>query len=248
MANTSSPYNPNRRKDVAAAADMLQRLLPLAETAADRNGAPTEFSMSGVAAAAFPYWHVANVSGVHIYQTERGWFGDVILRNVPDGVSNVCGTPSHLPHKTRFLAEDGTVRILELMVLNDRGLVTPTGAESPPPDHITFDIDHVTVGIPLRAIEIVKDAIEQFGLDPGTGADLSEAMLMKLLTEDFGDGETTQEGLEAMSSERRQLYFTHMTTLLAARGQFRFWREELAIEDYEEHADKAWTARMKLKT
>ncbi len=238
MTSTSSPWNPNKRKDVAAAEEMLRRLLPLAIAAADKETGMKGFSLSGVAAAAFPYWRIANVVGVHIYQTERGWYGDIILKGVPDGISNVCGTPTHLPHKTRFLAEDGAVSFLQLMVLNDRGLIAPDGAAPPEADCVPFDLDHVMTEIPFEAIAIVKGAFAALDYDPEEAGAFAEARLLQLLAEDFGADETTAERLAAMPQARRQLYFTNMSTLLAARGQFRVWRAERPVEDYEEHMGK----------
>lgn len=75
-----------------------------------------------------PYARIENVSGVEIYQTpaKDGWIADILLRNVPDGMSDAFGTAIAEPLRTRAEAEDCALHLLAITIVNS--------AKSPAPE------------------------------------------------------------------------------------------------------------------
>lgn len=137
-----------RRSDpqIIAGRRLLQILLPRAKERlkdAEHSWQP----MSALGRAQAPYLKIENVEAVMIYQAPKGgWHGDVVLKEVPDGVPNVLGTPVEHPCPTREMAVDMAIGLLVQIMATK---------ELPPPVALPAFLFHGC------EIHLVSDILEQ---------------------------------------------------------------------------------------
>ena len=99
---------------------LLRILLPQAKERATKEALIWQ-PMSALGRAQAPYLRLDNVDTVLIYQAAKGgWHGDVVLKQVPDGVPNVLGTPVENPCPTREMATDLVVNLLAQIIGTER--------------------------------------------------------------------------------------------------------------------------------
>jgi len=139
----------NRRKAKA----LLARLMPEAERRAPEF-TNLETKSSSLGANTFKHIHIDRVTGVHVYQGERGgWYYDLSFKDLPPGVPNVLGQPVAFPLDTREEAIDGAVSMLAMLV-NKRD-------QDPPPQddaEAVFPFDDVVISLPSQMIRTLSEA------------------------------------------------------------------------------------------
>lgn len=74
---------PNQRRAAALLEILKGRLV-------DASGR-IEHATAIQAATATPHWRLSNVGGVHVYDTDRGWYADIAFEDLPVGVPTVIG-------------------------------------------------------------------------------------------------------------------------------------------------------------
>lgn len=75
-------------------------------------------SQSRLADAMTPYLREDNFEAVIIYQDQNGgWIADLLLKQVPPGVSNALGTPVGFPHSTREEAVQSAIHMISSALL-----------------------------------------------------------------------------------------------------------------------------------
>ena len=95
--------------------------------------------LSAVAQVQWRYFHERHLRAVCVYEGPKGgWYADLLLRDVPDGVPNAIGTPVQTPHATRdaariFAGYDGRQAAIESL-----GSLTTELFGPMPPTHAQF--------------------------------------------------------------------------------------------------------------
>lgn len=104
------------------------------------------------------YIQVENFRALVIYRTPRGWYADLLLKNVPPGVSDVMGTPMSMPHTNRDEAEEAAIQILQSMCLQsimNEGLVSDTSKGDVRP----FKLFNISIPLPGETVDICVTVI-----------------------------------------------------------------------------------------
>jgi hypothetical protein len=101
--------------DRAAGRRLLQKLLPQARIEATKLG---KFGhISPLAEAMRKYTVESNLDAIAIYPAPRGgWYCDVVLKSVPEGLPSVIGTPKDAPLPTKAEAEQHAVDVLSVIL------------------------------------------------------------------------------------------------------------------------------------
>jgi hypothetical protein len=86
----------------------------------DASGA-IEHATTMQAATASPHWRLSNVGGVHVYETGRGWYADIVFEALPVGVPTVIGNA--VPCGTREEAMRSAVRNLSLCAEREKAVI-----------------------------------------------------------------------------------------------------------------------------
>ncbi len=86
----------------------------------DASGA-IEHATTMQAATASPHWRLSNVAGVHVYETARGWYADIVFEGLPVGVPTVIGNA--VPCGTREEAMRSAVRNLSLCAEREKAVI-----------------------------------------------------------------------------------------------------------------------------
>ncbi|MFG6572146.1 hypothetical protein ACGYLO_11130 [Sulfitobacter sp. 1A13353] len=146
-------YSDKQMKDGRA---RLKRLLPEARAYARKAMRNPDIQMQintakGMATQRFI--RADNFRALVVYRTPRGWYADLLLKQVPPGVSDVMGTPMSMPHETREEAEEAAVHILQSMCLQsimNEGLVSD-GSKA---DVRPFKLFNISMPLPGEAVDL----------------------------------------------------------------------------------------------
>lgn len=131
---------------------LLRKLLPDARKLLKEEGNYEITPESNVGENSIPHYKIDHCVGIHIYEGSKGgWFADLQFENLPPGIPPVFGTPVALPHRTRAEAMDTAVKILALVLANDRP--TPSAEET----EIVFPFDGVVVHLPAQSFGKLQD-------------------------------------------------------------------------------------------
>jgi len=153
------PYNYNKFDNRRKAKFMLEKLLPQAEEFAKQQqpGEKVGEPASLMGANAVKHLRISAVSGVHIYQGERGgWFADLTFDGLPPGVPSVIGTPSSEPNGTREEAIQEAIGILATVIVVEAN--RPAADEEPV---AIFEFDNIALTIPSAMIRDLEANISQ---------------------------------------------------------------------------------------
>lgn len=93
-------------KQIADGRVYLAEILPKAKEELATHPDMRGVANSALAKAAAPYYSESNMGFLIIHQVTTGWNVDLVFKKMPPGVSDVIGTPSDLPHRTREEAEE----------------------------------------------------------------------------------------------------------------------------------------------
>lgn len=167
---------------------------------------------SGLGENVFKYLHVDRLTGVHIYQGDKGgWFFDLTFKDLPDGVPNIIGTPNMYPHETRKEAEEAAVAMLANLVAN---------AHKPPESSddavAVFPFDDVEFKIPAKLLAALREI-------PGGPPDVDSVLrrLEEVRETCAGGRHLTAEVMEELTKDQQeQIYIVAAMAVL--RGIVRF--------------------------
>ena len=74
-------------------------------------------AVSALAQAARPYMREDNLAALLVYRTPLGgWIADVLLKDVPPGISNLMGTPTRYPLTTRDEAIEHGIALISFII------------------------------------------------------------------------------------------------------------------------------------
>lgn len=204
------------QQDVRQGVRRLHGLLPAARAAVRRNEHRVS-DLSPIARAQQPWIREDNFLALAIYPAPLGGFhADLLLKDVPPGISNVLGTPVQSPCRSRREAETAAYAIL-CMALQ---LEADTKAACAMPDgDRQFLFYSVAVQLPAR---VYNEALDAF---PDVEAGLSEAVALERLdtitTELFGGTTPTYEQVIALSGSA-QAALQAVCLVATLTGVFRY--------------------------
>lgn len=112
----------------------LQQWLPSVRAEVARSRASMEVvENSAISKAQAPHVTESNLEAVVIYPAPQGgWHADVLLKQTPPGISNVQGSPSASPYKSKIEAVQFARRLLAFMVLQAMRNAEQPREEKPP--------------------------------------------------------------------------------------------------------------------
>lgn len=150
------------------------------------------------------YMKLENVEGVHVYnEGPERWYADIVLKNVPDGISQVMGIPVKSPVATQQEAWNFAKMLLLMLRDTDNKYEKPT--------NIVFELDHIGISIPMDIFNTISKLKEKMpGFEPGYIEDL-----LYRARERFG-GKLTHEALNKSSSEDKSFLMMACTFALIA--------------------------------
>jgi hypothetical protein len=140
------------------------------------------------------YLHVNRLTGVHVYQGERGgWYFDLSFKDLPAGVPNIIGQPVAFPLETREQAIDGAVSMIAVLInRKDEAPAPEEGAMA------LFPFDDVVLQLPSEMIEAIKNAPI-----PPPEPGYARTRLDEIRDEVWGGGPLTAEIMDRLDREQR---------------------------------------------
>lgn len=210
----------NRRKARA----LLSKLMPEAERRAPEMNM-VEASSSSLGANTFKHIHIDRVTGVHVYQGERGgWYFDLTFKDLPPGVPNVLGQPVAYPLETREEAINGAVSMLAMLIsTRDKTLPGHEDAEA------VFPFDDVVITLPsvlIRALESAPVPVPDFGYVCDR--------LDETRRQFAGDGTMTEDVMGRLTDDQRMQVFT-VVAMAICRGIARWPQFEEGVPKSKQH-------------
>lgn len=189
----TSQINPGER-EMRQGVRRLHGLLPKAR-AEVRKGGHSFSEPSAIFEAVLPWIREDNLQALVVHPAPLGGFHtDLVLRQVPPGVSNAFGTPAQTPCRTREEAEQVAYMLLCMALA-----VEAKQREAPPVEEKDrgFELYDVSLKLPAEIYRIALDAFPQY-VDGYGSPEAAVARIEAMLSELFPEG-FTMERLKAMS-------------------------------------------------
>jgi len=183
-----------------------------------------------------------NFRALVVYRTPRGWYADLLLKNVPSGVSDVLGTPLSMPHQTREEAEEAAVHILQSMclqsIMND-GLTSDVSKGDLRP----FSLFNMTMPLVGEAVDVCVYAMVITGQTVMEARSYALGRMEEACARLGIDATVTIDDLnEKEEAEQEEIY--RLCCMVAATGCIEFpmseWTAEQVLDDpKDEYTPKA---------
>jgi len=179
---------------------------------------------------------VDNFRALVVYRTSRGWYADLLLKNVPPGVSDVMGTPLSMPHTTREEADEAAVLILNSMCLQsimNEGVVGDVSKGDVRP----FALFNFTRNLPGEAVDLCIPVMAITGQTVLEARSYALARMEEACARIGIDTSTTAKDMADMSDSDQEEIF-RLCCMIAATGCVEFpmsgWAAEEVISDHAE--------------
>jgi hypothetical protein len=210
-------YNYKNPTNRLKAAQLLKRLLPLAQQQADTvlDGMKPASSLGR---ATLGHYHLSKCVGVHVYQGDKGgWFADLEFKGLPLGVGNVIGTPSQLPLKDREEALQDAIALLASVLKNPEPQGPAEAVDS------VFAFDDIEMMVPGQ---MLRDMRARIG-DPPT-ADEALIVLERARFDFAQGGPLTREVVQNLPEHAlRSIRYACAVALLAGLPRYPQYEEGL---------------------
>jgi hypothetical protein len=193
----------------------LKRLLPQAMKTAKKTRLDENYKVekSHMASVLVRQAKPGNLVGIMVYRTEKGWYADLVLRNVGQGNSNVMGTPVDHPHMDKSSAEKAGLHILITALIGwmdakEQAKIKPTA------DERVFKLHGHEFSIPGEIIDTVSEAWELYGTKALGDDDDARARIIMNLTEMMGGDAFDPDIWDAAPRIKQMQILANMATLL----------------------------------
>jgi len=161
-----------------------------------------------------------NLDALIVHRGVKGWYADVLLKDMPAGLPTVFGTPSNMPHPTRALAEeDGKA----MLMITFRAIYEQENIarDKAPEDLRLFELHGVTYSLPGHVIDGIKSVFDAMDESyTGTPDSVSARLLERVAPFVDDNGKMDIEAMEDQPDEEKMKMLASMATLLCM-GIFR---------------------------
>ena len=198
----------------------LKKLLPAAMREAKKRLADGSFEAQQSLMADVMIRHAKpdNLDGVMVYRTERGWYADLVMREVPLGASNVMGTPADMPRMSREEAEKEGYQVLVAALFGWMRSEEDT-KPSTQGDVRVFKLHGRDFAIPGSVVDSARAGLEARGDVNEDDADEIRAHLVASLVDIMGGDRFDDDLWKTADDEARMKVVADMTMLLSV-GHF----------------------------
>lgn len=107
---------------------------------------------SPLASSLFAHLTPGNFRAVVVYRRSRGWYADVLLKDLPAGIPDAIGTPLNHPHASREEAEEAAW-VNFRMVMHQAVTNEAANADGPRQDVRVFDLHGMAFRLPGRLVD-----------------------------------------------------------------------------------------------
>lgn len=161
-----------------------------------------------------------NLDALIVHRGVKGWYADILLKDMPAGLPVVFGTPSKMPHSNRALAEaDGKMMLVTAFraILERETISRDTHVEDIRP----FELYGVTYRIPGELVDQLQPMVDSLPEDfVGTRESVTERLL-SLVSRHIDDENNLDPGaVNSLPEQDRMAMLANMATLLCM-GVFR---------------------------
>jgi hypothetical protein len=208
-------YNYKNPSNRMKAAQLLKKLLPLAEQEAREQRAPLQ-AATAIGHATLRHYHISKCAGVHVYKGEKGgWFADLEFRGLPLGAGNIIGTPSQLPAKDREEAIGQAISMIASC------MNAPAPAEPADAVDSAFAFDEIEMAVPGELLRTIKAAFEELPTPQQ-----AVALLEKVRSDFAAGGPLTGDVMRGLSKEDlRRVQFACAIALMAGLPRYPQYEE-----------------------
>ena len=198
----------------------LKKLLPAAMREAKKRLGDGSFEaqQSLMADVMIRHAEPGNLEGVMVYRTERGWYADLVMREVPLGASNVMGTPADMPRMSREEAEKEGYQVLVAALFGWMRSKEDTKSSSQE-DVRVFKLHGRDFPIPGSVVDSARAGLEARGDVSEDDADEIRSHLVASLVDIMGGDRFEDDLWKTADDEARMKVVADMTMLLAV-GHF----------------------------
>lgn len=198
----------------------LKKLLPAAMREAKKRLGDGSFEaqQSLMADVVIRHAEPSNLDGVMVYRTERGWYADLVMREVPLGASNVMGTPADMPRMSREEAEKDGYQVLVAALFGWMRSKEDANSSSHG-DVRVFKLHGRDFPIPGNVVDSARAALEGRGDIIEGEADMMRGYLISSLVDIMGGDRFEDDLWKNANDEARMKVVANMTMLLAV-GHF----------------------------
>lgn len=161
-----------------------------------------------------------NLDALIVHRGVKGWYADVLLKDMPAGLPVVFGTPSKMPHPSRALAEaDGKMMLVTAFraILEREKIVR----DKAPEDIRPFELYGVTYRIPGEVVDNIQPMVDTMPEEfVGTPESVTHRLLSRVAPFVNDEGEMDLKGVDSLSDQEKMAMLANMATLLCM-GIFR---------------------------
>lgn len=161
-----------------------------------------------------------NLDSLILHRGVKGWYADVVLKDMPAGIASVFGTPSKHPLPTRAAAE-ADAKVMLVTVFRAILEREQTSRDAAPKDIRPFELYGVTYSLPGEVVERIKPLVDMMPEDfTGTPESVSARLISRVQPFVDEKGNLDIKGVDGLPQEEKMAMLANMATLLCM-GIFR---------------------------
>lgn len=168
----------------------------------------------------FPRLKEENLDSLILHRGVKGWYADMVLKDMPAGLASVFGTPTKHPLPTRAAAE-ADAKLMLVTVFRAILEREQTSRDAAPKDVRPFELHGATYSLPGELVEQIKPILESMPVEiSGTPDSVSERLLEQVRPFVDDKGDLDIEAVNRLPSKDQMAMLANMATLLCM-GVFR---------------------------